>query len=118
MLRLAWSKDRFLRGSAERPVAADDEKSTKIDIAHAGITSALFWEYTRMVDTLGETCELLARFAEGCSCHTEALEFEGLSRLKRATVFQQRANMYACPMRTRQAPAFAAGKHLDILKTL
>ena len=118
LLRFAWSKDRFLRGSAERPIAADDEKSTKIEIGHEGITSALFWEYTRMVDTLGETCELLARFAEGCSCHTEALEFEGLSRLKRANVFQERANMDACPMRTLQAPAFAAGKHLDILKTL
>lgn len=56
--------------------------------------------------------------AQGCMCHSEKVDFSGLSRTQRRSALMQDVGQKACPLRTMRAPACAAGEHMAILREL
>ena len=114
-LRFAWSKAKFLAGGTSKNDSAD-EHSLKVDLADEGIRSPLFWGYLFMLHNVGEIFDALARFGEGCICHSDLPQFNGVSRRKRGQELLNMIGDYQCPCRALQAPSFAANRHFEIME--
>lgn len=121
ILRFAWSKDVFLHGHAHvqhRAGGDDAEHSLHIEVVDEAIRSDIFWAYCVMLDTLGESFELMARWGESCPCHSQLPVLRGLTRWKRGSALVQDIGQVVCPMRTLRAPCCAAGEHFHMLRRL
>lgn len=114
-LRAGWNLQQYAhnRQAHERD---DWAHSVKVEVVDSSIRSNFWWAYAYMVDCLGECIELMAKSGEGCMCHPKDPEFQSVERHKPK---ERRAHRRpSCPMRTMNAPAFAAGEWLDILNSL
>lgn len=115
LLRQAWRKDAYL-GKA-KSAEARDASSVQIDIVDGAIGDPLFWAYGFMIHQLATTLETVAYWSEGCMCHT-TLNGPRHAYHQRARQFEHDYGVTSCPMRTMQAPSFAAGRHFEVLDDL
>ena len=81
-LRFAWSLEKYRAGGGTKD-DDDNQHSIKVELADEGIRSKLFWAYVFLLNNLADVFDSIARWGEGCVCHTERPEFNGLSRRRR-----------------------------------
>ena len=106
-LRWGWDVAKY---GAHRPQAGQDTEGVDVAAADAAITSCFFWGYVHMLAGLTGVTQAALSWAEGCPCHSD-LPTQGVPK----DVLRQWAK---CPLRGCRGPDLAAGKFMDVLRTL
>ena len=114
-LRSTWSADKFVHGADSHQPPRGNDKAFDPQMLSEALHSTGFHLKVHMMLHVEQNLQGLARWAEGCDCHTKL--FENRSRKQResfmeaslaapGTFLQQRA----CPFASRRAPQLAAGQ--------
>ena len=91
------------------------EHSAKVELAGQAVLSTLFRSYALMLSNRSEVFDALARWGEGCACHPELPELNGLGRRQRGQELLNIISELFCPLRALQAPSFAAGRCFELM---
>ena len=118
VLRFAWNMDRYCAGGDLQEPEPGDVRGVKVQLAHEAISSAMWWAYTVMLDGVSEALLEVAKWAEGCPCHTERPDLRGRARHLRAKAFRQAFSTDGCPMRSMRAAELARVGVMPLLEPL
>ena len=103
-LRWGWDAHRF----GNRRPQHEDPSGFDIQVIDTAISSAYFWGYLHMLETLTSMIQSALAWCEECPCHSE---------LPRQSMPASSCRKWAqCPMRSCRAPELAAGGFMDVLR--